>query len=88
MGHRLNRLDESVFISVSNLLLTEFGIHHRLDCVLYDFHVDLIKFARPRYESGKTMIETINFKQISCYPAFKSRDTMIDLNTNGGIDQQ
>ena len=30
MGYRLNCL-ESVFISVSNLLLTEFGIHHRLE---------------------------------------------------------
>ena len=31
MGHRLNRLDELVLIAVSKPLLTEFGIHHRLE---------------------------------------------------------
>ena len=34
MGYRLNRLDEPVFMAVSKPLLTEFGIHHRLEsCV-------------------------------------------------------
>ena len=31
MGYRLNRLDEPVFMTVPNPLLTEFGIHHRLE---------------------------------------------------------
>ena len=31
MGYHLNRLDEPVFIAVSKPLLTEFGIHHRLE---------------------------------------------------------
>ena len=31
VGNRLNRLDEPVFIAVSKPLLTEFGIHHRLE---------------------------------------------------------
>ena len=31
MGYHLNRLDESVFTAVSKPLLTEFGIHHRLE---------------------------------------------------------
>ena len=31
MGYLLNRLDESVFIAVSKPLVTEFGIHHRLE---------------------------------------------------------
>ena len=31
MEYRLNRLDEPVFITVSKPLLTEFGIHHRLE---------------------------------------------------------
>ena len=31
MGYCLNRLDESVLIAVSKPLLTEFGIHHRLE---------------------------------------------------------
>ena len=36
MGYRLNRLDEPVFMAVSKPLLTEFGIHHRLEsCVGY-----------------------------------------------------
>ena len=35
MGYHLNRLDEPVFMAVSKPLLTEFGIHHRLEsCVL------------------------------------------------------
>ena len=31
MGYRLNRLTKPVFIAVSKLLLTEFGIHYRLE---------------------------------------------------------
>ena len=31
MGYRLNRLDEPVLIALSKSLLTEFGIHHRLE---------------------------------------------------------
>ena len=31
MGYRLNRITEPVFIAVSKLLLTEFGIHYRLE---------------------------------------------------------
>ena len=31
MGYRLNRLDEPGFIAVLKPLLTEFGIHHRLE---------------------------------------------------------
>ena len=34
MGYRLNRLDEPVFMVVPKPMLTEFGIHHRLEsCV-------------------------------------------------------
>ena len=40
MGYRLNRLDEPVFIAVSKPLLTEFGIHHRLEsCAVFLFFV-------------------------------------------------
>ena len=31
MGYHLNRLDESVFIAVSKLVLTKFGVHQRLE---------------------------------------------------------
>ena len=45
MGHRLNRLDELVFIAVSKPLLTEVGIHHRLEsCVgILLFHTILFQ---------------------------------------------
>ena len=34
VGYRLNRLDEPVFMAVPKPMLTEFGIHHRLEsCV-------------------------------------------------------
>ena len=36
MGYHLNRLDKPVFMAVSKPLLTEFGIHHRLEsCGMY-----------------------------------------------------
>ena len=40
MGYRLNRLDEPVFMAVPKPMLTEFGIHYRLEsCVsLYKTH--------------------------------------------------
>ena len=31
MGYRLNRLDEPVFMAVPKPILTEFGIHYRLE---------------------------------------------------------
>ena len=31
MGYYLNRLDEPVFMAVPNALLTEFGIHYKLE---------------------------------------------------------
>ena len=31
MGYCLNHLDEPVFIAVTKLMLTDFGIHHRLE---------------------------------------------------------
>ena len=35
MGYHLNRPDEPVFMAVSKSLLTEFGIHHRLESGAY-----------------------------------------------------
>ena len=36
MGYRLNRLDEPVFMAVPKPMLTEFGIHYRLEsCASY-----------------------------------------------------
>ena len=41
MGYCLNCLDEPVLIAVSKPLLTEFGIHHRLEsCVFYWWESD------------------------------------------------
>ena len=36
MGYHLNRLIEPVLIAVSKPLLTEFGIHHRLESCVCD----------------------------------------------------
>ena len=43
MGYRLNRLDDPVFLAVSKPLLTEFGIHLRLESCAVEF--GLIKRA-------------------------------------------
>ena len=48
MGYRLNRLVEPIFIAVSKPLLTEFGIHHRLESC--DHHC--INFTRPLFYSN------------------------------------
>ena len=45
MGYRLSHLDEPVFIAVSKPMLTEFGIHHRLESC-EDVFRDLKKFVR------------------------------------------
>ena len=53
MGYRLNRLDEPVFIAVSKPLLTEFGIHHKLEScdpfscrgVVADFLFSMVAFG-------------------------------------------
>ena len=45
MGYRLNRLTEPVFIAVSKLLLTEFGIHYRLEsCVSETVQLELLYY--------------------------------------------
>ena len=48
MGYRLDRRDEPVFIAVSKPLLTEFGIHHRLESC--EFMASL--WYRPEGEEG------------------------------------
>ena len=53
MGYRLNRLDEPVFIAVSKPLLTEFGIHYKLEsCVWLQLQKErlackLVVFCQP-----------------------------------------
>ena len=43
MGYRLNCLDEHIFVVVPKPLLTEFGIHYRLEsCVpMYSITIEL-----------------------------------------------
>ena len=48
MGYRLNRLDEPIFMAVSKPLLTEFGIHHRLESCGYDFSKSFSRIAVSR----------------------------------------
>ena len=46
MGYRLNCLDDAIFMAVSKPLLTEFGIHHRLEsCVNVEEEVK-VKYVR------------------------------------------
>ena len=58
MGYCLNRLDEPVFIAVSKPLLTEFGIHHRLESCAYlimtssILQLILVQFAIPALGLG------------------------------------
>ena len=48
MGYRLNRLGEPVFMAVSKLMQTEFGIHHRLEsCALYKEGRDISYIVKP-----------------------------------------
>ena len=45
MGYRLNRLDEPVFMAVPKPMLTEFGIHYRLEifCSVYPYKPNCVK---------------------------------------------
>ena len=45
MGYRLNRLDEPVFMAVPKPMLTEFGIHHRLESCADERSVGNLLFA-------------------------------------------
>jgi len=42
--YRLNRLDEPVFMARPKLILTEFGIHYRLESCVVDRHTKHISF--------------------------------------------
>ena len=42
MGYRLNRLDEPVFMAVPKPMLTEFGIHYRLESCGVNRYVNLV----------------------------------------------
>ena len=46
MGYRLNRLDEPVFMAVPKPMLTEFGIHYRLESC--DTPLKIEKFCRKK----------------------------------------
>ena len=52
MGYRLNGLGEPVFILVSKPLLTEFGIHLRLESCGKDFIPFAIAAACSRIQDG------------------------------------
>ena len=64
MGYRLNRLDEPVFMAVPKPILTEFGIHYRLEsCVV------LSEARRPlliRSSAGKA--DTKRRRQLMVWP--------------------
>ena len=47
MGYCLNRLDEPVFIELSKPLLTEFGIHYRLESCGGRFETEIVALYLP-----------------------------------------
>ena len=86
MGYRLNRLDEPVFMAVSKPLLTEFGIHHRLESCDGWFHETRARF---KYQTlQKNVMEAVSdsvrtLKVIHC----RSNDwkSIIPLHTNSEL---
>ena len=58
MGYRLNRLDGPVFMAVQKPMLTEFGIHYRLEsCGMYygaDTMIEGKKIYQIRYNINVT----------------------------------
>ena len=63
MGHRLNRLNEPIFMAVSKPLLTEFGIHHRLECciILTNSQAFRIIFKKNQVGSEKNLSKNPRF---------------------------
>ena len=45
MGYRLNRVDEPVFIAMSEPLLTEFDIHHTLESCGILSSLEVVEFS-------------------------------------------
>ena len=43
MGYHLNRLDEPVFMAVPKPMLTEFGIHDRLESCALETYISEVK---------------------------------------------
>ena len=73
MGYRLNHLDEPVFITVSKPLLTEFGIHHRLEsCASSIWHSAALKlYCNPKIKGIIIILIAYRFPQYCAYyPAF------------------
>ena len=58
MGYRLNCLDEPVFMAVPKPMLTEFGIHHRLEsCVFSNNACVLVRLrANMKWENVNSII--------------------------------
>ena len=73
MGYYLNHLDEPVFMAVSKPLLTEFGIHHRLEsCVKLQKVVHL----------GYGMVKN---ESCTAIPHFKMIHTAFALKSKGNF---
>ena len=77
MGCRLNRLDEPVYIALSKPLLTEFGIHPRLEsCVLHTeqkvskikdlFDLDYFKACPNTSEKSMHFLNRPKHSNLSC----------------------
>ena len=80
MGYRLNCLDEPILIAVSKPLLTEFGIHHRLEScesVMSCYLVTMTSFCSQRGEGVKNGQKNAD---ISMYGPLDENDTFAVLS--------
>ena len=67
MGYRLNRLDEPVFMAVPKSMLTEFGIHYRLDSCVWCSNGPKSSNADFDWEFVKTLATILDCKRVPEY---------------------
>ena len=60
MGYRFNRLDEPVFIAVSKLLLTEFGIHYILEGCEWNVNQFIFVPTKSEFKSQRDNLSMIS----------------------------
>ena len=90
VGYRLNHLDEPIFMAVSKPLLTDFGIHHRLESCVHNsspkhagkkscFTNNQPLLFRQKILPIKSMKNSTLFKYKGLYK-FKKKDNMKNLD--------
>ena len=75
----MNLLDEPIFIAVSKPLLTEFGIHYRLESCVAHGDMDLPSLAKVKKQYGILERMSVIFKTLFRYPREVARSVTIYL---------